>query len=93
MGNSINIQLLDAAESVTGSKYLIQTKDKKIEGLSAHADQKGLINWMNQLKKKPGKIFIVHGEPESADALRVKIKDVYGWDCEIPTLNEIVKIN
>lgn len=88
-------QLLEGAKEVKlyGKYYVVKAKIENIEGLSAHADQKGLIDWMSQLKKKPEKIFIVHGEPQSADALRVKIKDVYGWDSVIPSLNEIIKIN
>jgi metallo-beta-lactamase family protein len=88
-------QLLEGASEVKlyGKFYSVKAKIENVEGLSAHADQKGLIEWMNQLKKKPEKIFIVHGEALSSDALRVKIKDVYGWDCEIPSLNEIININ
>lgn len=87
-------QLLDGAKEVKlyGKYYSVNAKIENVEGLSAHADQKGLIDWMSQLTKKPEKIFIVHGEPQSADALRVKIKNVYGWDCVVPTLNEIIKI-
>lgn len=87
-------QLLEGATEIKlyGKFYSVKAKIENIEGLSAHADQKGLIDWMSGLQKKPQHIFIVHGEPQSADALRVKIKDVYGWDCEIPSLNEIVKI-
>lgn len=86
--------LLEGAKEIKlyGKYYFVKAKIENVEGLSAHADQEGLINWMSQLKKKPEKIFIVHGEPQSADALRVKIKDVYGWDCVIPSLNEIVRI-
>jgi len=88
-------QLLEGVNEIKlyGKYYKVKAKIENIEGLSAHTDQKGLIEWMSQLKKKPERIFIVHGESQSADALRVKIKDVYGWDCEIPTLNEIVKID
>ncbi|MDO9184787.1 MAG: MBL fold metallo-hydrolase [Bacteroidia bacterium] len=87
--------LLEGAKEVKlyGKFFPVKAKIENVEGLSAHTDQKGLIDWMSGLKKKPEHIFIVHGEPQSADALRVKIKDVYGWDCEIPSLNEIIKIN
>ena len=87
-------QLLEGATEIKlyGKYYKVKAKIENVEGLSAHADQKGLINWMSQLKRKPERIFIVHGESQSADVLRVKIKDAYGWDCEIPSLNEIVNI-
>ncbi len=88
-------QLLDGVKEIKlyGQYYNVKANIENVQGLSAHADQKELINWLSHLKKSPEKIFIVHGEPQSADALRVKIKDVYGWDCEIPVLNEKVEIH
>lgn len=88
-------ELLEGAKEIKlyGKYYAVKAKIENVEGLSAHADQKGLINWMSQIKEKPDKIFIVHGEPKSADALQLKIKEVYGWDCSIPKLNEIININ
>ena len=87
--------LLEGAKEVKlyGKYFPVKAKIENAEGLSAHADQKGLIDWMSGLKQKPEHIFIVHGEAQSADALRVKIKEVYGWESEIPSLNEIIEIN
>lgn len=88
-------QLLDGAKEIKllGQFYKVKAGIKNIEGLSAHADQIGLLDWLSNIKKVPSKIFIVHGEAQSSDAFRVKLKDKYGWNAEIPTLNEIVKIN
>lgn len=88
-------QLLDGIKEIKllGQFYKVNAEIKNIEGLSAHADQNGLLDWLSDIKKAPERIFIVHGEGQSADAFRVKLKDVYGWDAEIPVLNEIVKID
>lgn len=87
--------LLEGAKEVKlfGKFFPVKAEIKNLEGLSAHTDQKGLIDWMSGLKQKPKHIFIVHGEAQSADALSEKIKDVYGWESEIPSLNEIIEIN
>jgi metallo-beta-lactamase family protein len=87
-------QLLEGAHEVKllGKYYPVKAKIENVDGLSAHTDQKGLINWLSLLKSKPERIFIVHGEAQSADALRVKIKDVYGWECEIPKLYETINM-
>ena len=63
-----------------------------LQVLSAHADQAELLDWMNDIKDQPERVFIIHGEAHSADMFRVKIKDVYGWDCTIPELYEIDEI-
>ncbi len=64
----------------------------EIEGLSAHADHAELLDWMSKIKNKPERIFIIHGEKESAEALQVGIKETYGWDAEIPQLYSIEEI-
>ncbi|MDD4839185.1 MAG: MBL fold metallo-hydrolase [Clostridia bacterium] len=35
---------------------------KKLHNTSAHADKDGLLRWISALKKKPEKVFVVHGE-------------------------------
>ncbi len=87
--------LLEGAKEVKlfGKYFPVKAEIKNVEGLSAHTDQKGLIDWMSRLKQTPKHIFIVHGEAKSAEALRVKIKDIYGWESEIPFLNQIVETN
>ncbi len=64
----------------------------EIEGLSAHADHTELMDWMSKIKNKPERIFIVHGEKESAEALQKGIEETYGWDAEIPELYSIEEI-
>jgi len=88
-------QMLEGAAEIKleGKYYPVKAKIESIQGLSAHTDQQGLVNWLSKLTRAPERIFIVHGEPQSADTLRVKIKDVYGWNCEIPELNQIIEIN
>ncbi len=91
---STTILLVGAKEvKLFGKFFPVKATIENVEGLSAHTDQKGLIDWMSGLKQKPEHVFIVHGEAKSADALRAKIKDVYGLECKIPLLNEIIEIN
>jgi metallo-beta-lactamase family protein len=60
---------------IHGRFYPVKAKTVEIPGLSAHADQLELINWLRQIKKIPKLIMLVHGEPCALEALRVKIKD------------------
>ena len=78
---------------IYGKYYPVKAQIEEMHSLSGHADQQELLNWMSAIENKPEKIFIVHGEADAADAFRVKIKDTYGWDAEIPTLFETQKIN
>jgi metallo-beta-lactamase family protein len=86
--------LLEGAKEIKlyGKYFPVRAKIENIEGLSGHADQSELSNWLGSLESKPERIFITHAEKEGAEGLKAKIKEVYGWDCEIPLLNEKVQI-
>lgn len=83
-------KLLEGAKEVKiyGKYYPVEAKILEIEGLSAHADQKGLLNWLSALENKPKKVFLVHGENQPADELRIKINETYGFDCSIPLMGQ-----
>lgn len=82
--------LLDGEKTIKlHGKYLdVKAEVLLVEGLSAHADQRELIDWMSQLKSQPQRLFIVHGEPEGSIALKAKIQEVYGYESIIPERNE-----
>lgn len=67
-----------------GQYVSVRAKVEEISVLSAHADQIETVEWLKSFKKPPLKTFIVHGEPQSSDALRVRIQDALKWRCEIP---------
>ena len=75
-----------------GKYYPVKASIKSIDSLSAHADQKDLLNWMQKIKNIPEKIYLIHGEPTALDAFRVKIKDVYNWNASIPKLTDVTKV-
>ncbi|MFH4965213.1 MBL fold metallo-hydrolase [Gaetbulibacter sp. M235] len=87
-------QLLDGANEIKffGKYYQVKAAIKSLESLSAHADQKEILNWLGKIKNIPEQVFLIHGEPKASDALRTKIKDVYGWQVNIPKLYEIKKL-
>lgn len=88
-------QLLDGIKEIKiqGKYYPVKAKIENVEGLSAHADQSELLDWLKDIKNTPEKVFIVHGEPQSSDVLRLKIYDTYGWDCLVPNLYDVYEIN
>jgi len=74
---------------IHGKYYQVRARVEHIKTMSSHADQRELLSWMSAIDKKPEKVFIVHGEPQSSDALRVKIKDTFGWDAVLPHYREV----
>ena len=87
-------QLLEGAYELKffGKYYPVKAEIHHIESLSAHADQQGLLDWTSEIENKPQEVFLIHGESTAQDALRVKIRDTYGWKVSIPKLNDIKEI-
>jgi metallo-beta-lactamase family protein len=87
-------KLLEGATEIKihGKYYPVMANILEIESLSAHADQKGLLNWLSELEEKPEKIFLVHGENQAADELRIKINEQYGFPCSVALLGQEVEL-
>jgi metallo-beta-lactamase family protein len=87
-------QLLEGAYELKffGKYYDVKAQIHHIESLSAHADQKGLVKWTNEIRNVPEEVFLIHGETTARDALRVKLQDLYKWKISLPKLYEIKEI-
>lgn len=87
-------QLLEGCHEIKffGRYFPVKAKIEHIDSLSAHADQEELLNWINDIKNIPEKVFLIHGETTSLHALRVKIKDTKNWNVTIPKLNSVVEL-
>jgi metallo-beta-lactamase family protein len=55
-----------------------------IGGLSAHADQAALLNWLKGFEKAPQRSFVVHGEAATACGFADRLADELGWNVEAP---------
>ncbi len=51
--------------------------------LSAHADADELIRWARGFTSPPRQVFVVHGEPEPADTLRLRLDREFGWPATV----------
>ncbi|MCI9343128.1 MAG: MBL fold metallo-hydrolase [Lachnospiraceae bacterium] len=56
--------LIEGAKEVKlfGEIIEVRAAIRALPGISGHADKDGLIRWVEGFKKKPDKIFVVHGE-------------------------------
>lgn len=68
---------------IHGGYYPVIAKVHEITGLSAHADQQELMDWLYSNNKAPIKLYLNHGEPCALEALSVKVKDKLRWDVTI----------
>ncbi len=71
--------LVDGAKEINlwGETIKVNAKIHTVGGLSAHADQQGLVDWYSQFENQP-RVVLVHGEPHAMDALQGKITQQFG---------------
>ena len=74
--------------------YPLRAEVKTINGLSAHADVADLKWWFEQISAAGGarRVFLVHGERESSEALAEVIRNECDEDPVIPELYESFEI-
>ena len=78
---SLGRRLVDNAKKVRlfGEEVSVKASIHTIGGLSAHADQPGLLDWLRGFKTPPNTVFVVHGEPESSSVFAQCIREELGW--------------
>jgi metallo-beta-lactamase family protein len=71
--------LVDGATHIRlwGETMKVQASIHTVGGLSAHADQQGLLDWYGQIQGHPP-VALVHGEPGSMDVLARLLQREFG---------------
>lgn len=78
---------------IHGETVPVRAEVARIDGLSAHADRDGLLAWIEALPAPPRQVFVTHGEPAAADALRQAVQARHGWACKVPEYLESVSLD
>ena len=63
-----------------------------IGGLSAHADRDELLDWLSKFKKMPQRVFVIHGEEETALGFAKTIQNQLNLDAYAPSILEEIQI-
>ena len=92
--NTLGRRIRDGEKTVKifGEEIGVKCKIYSIEGFSGHADQKGLLEWIGAFKKKPAKVFLVHGEEEALKELSRRIENDFGISNEIAQLGQTIEL-
>lgn len=87
-------RLLEGAKTIRihGEEVAVKADIRNIEGFSAHADQKGLLDWLGEFESPPKRVFLVHGEPGAAGVLGALIEERMQIPATIPQWLESVEI-
>jgi metallo-beta-lactamase family protein len=78
--------------SIFGEPYELKSQVEVFEEFSSHADQNDLVNWVRQGKDRWQKVFLVHGEPDSSQALAEALKGLGIPEVIIPELGQTFEV-
>jgi metallo-beta-lactamase family protein len=86
-------KIVDGAETVRifGEEIRVNAKIYTVGGLSAHADQAGLVAWYKSIDKAPP-LYLIHGEDEARTALAKQIASATGRKPTVPALNDRIDL-
>ncbi len=57
-----------------GERFDIRARVHTISGYSAHADRRGLVDFVRNMARKPQQIRLVHGDPQASEALADQLR-------------------
>lgn len=69
---------------IHGEMIPVRAHIESLNTMSAHADYREILDWLKNFKHPPRKVFITHGNNESALSLKNKIEQTLDWHCMIP---------
>ncbi len=86
--------ILEGAKKVhmMGIEVAVKAKISHIDAFSSHADAEGLARWLRRMRRRPRKVFIVHGEGETARQLESRLRRD-GFRTHIAGLGESVELH
>ena len=78
--------LIEGAKEVKlfGEKIEVRADIKALPGISGHADKDGLIRWIEGFRKKPEKVFVVHGESSICESFVSCLKEEHKIEAYAP---------
>jgi metallo-beta-lactamase family protein len=93
LGRTIVDSMPNDQVRILGEHFPVKANIVQVHGFSAHADKVEILTWLKHLKKPPRKVFIVHGEKESAHSFKDYLTEETGWDIMVPKYQDTVKVD
>jgi len=73
---------------IYGADVPIRAEVVSLDTASAHADAAEILAWLASAPTAPRGVFIAHGEPDAAEALRVRIDRELKWPARVPEFRD-----
>jgi len=87
---SLGRRLVEGARMVRilGERVIVRAKVFTIGGLSAHADQNGLIEWIGHFKNPKMRVYVIHGEQSVSDEFANIVRQKFGFETQVPSIGD-----
>lgn len=91
---SLGRAILEGAKTVRifNEEIPVRAKVTSIDSYSAHADQKGLMQWVYPMRTTLKKVFVVQGDAKASATFAGKLRDEYALDTVVPQDNETFEL-
>jgi metallo-beta-lactamase family protein len=83
--------LLGGADAIKihGEWVMVRAEVMQLHGTSSHADYRELVAWLAGSPRPPRRVFVTHGEPAAADALRHHLRRALDIEVTVPEQGEL----
>lgn len=87
--------MVGGADSVKihGQWVPVRAEVVQLHGTSGHADCDQLVAWLGSGGAPPGRVFVTHGEPAAADAMRQHLRRAFPAEVAVPEHGETATLD
>jgi metallo-beta-lactamase family protein len=73
---------------IFGERVIVRAKIFTIGGLSAHADQDALLDWLSNFQNPKMRVFVIHGEESVSVEFAELIRQRFGFETRVPAIGD-----
>ena len=87
---SLGRSLIEGAHMVRilGERVVVRAKVFTIGGLSSHADQNALIEWLSHFKNPKMRVYLIHGEQSVIEEFANILRQKFAFDTRVPSIGD-----
>ncbi|EWT00766.1 beta-lactamase [Intrasporangium oryzae NRRL B-24470] len=78
---------------ISGRYVRVRAEIVSDDSFSVHADADELVAWLDELPEPPESVYVVHGEPDAAEALAARLRAEADYPVVVPRLGERVLLD
>ncbi len=73
---------------ILGERVIVRAKVFTIGGLSAHADQNGLLDWIGHFKNPKMRVYVMHGEQSVSEEFANILRQKFPFETRVPSIGD-----